>query len=124
MAESLVMKALLEITKPGKLLTLFTENFDRVYGNQRSHDINEVYSTAIETIKEIKNSLPAGKVSDLAIAKSGAFLVADITKLYYVNHNISMSVKFLDKNTCYEYIDPSAKPEGPGYSDGGSGVGW
>ena len=42
MAESLVAEALIEITEPGELLTKFREGFDKTYGNQQSHDINEI----------------------------------------------------------------------------------
>ena len=124
MAESLVAEALIEMTEPGELLTEFREGFDKVYGNQQSHDANEVYSQGIEVIKNIKDSFGGGKVTDYMLFKASAGLYADIMYLHTENSTLSTSIKYLHTNTYYKYVAPNERPPGGGFSGGGAGGGW
>ena len=124
MAESLVAEALIEMTEPGELLTGFRENFDKVYGNQQSHDANEVYSQGIEVIKNIKDSFGGGKITDMMLFKTSAAIYTDIMYLHTENSGLSTSIKYLDRNTYYKYVAPSERPQGGGFSGGGSGGRW
>jgi RHS repeat-associated protein len=126
LAKSLVAEALIEMTKPGELLTRYRESFDAAYGNQRSHDANEVYSEGIEVIKNIKESFGAGVVSDNMMFKISAALYLDIMSLNLQNIILSTSIQYLDKDMYYKYVNPNEKPKGGGFSGGGSGSrdGW
>ncbi|MFA9189390.1 FG-GAP-like repeat-containing protein [Flavobacterium magnesitis] len=124
MAESLVAEALIEMTEPGELLTEFRENFDRVYGNQQSHDANEVYSQGIGVIKNIKDSFGGGKITDYMLFKASAAIYADIMYLHTENSGLSISIKYLDKSAYYKYVNPNAQPKGGRFSGGGSGGRW
>ncbi|MEC4049000.1 RHS repeat-associated core domain-containing protein [Flavobacterium sp. SUN046] len=124
MAESLISEALVEITEPGQLLTEFRENFDKVYGNQQSHDANEVYTQGIEVIKNIKNSFGGGKITDYMLYEASAVLITDVLYLTSENSMLSTSIKYLDKNAYYRYVAPNERPKGGGFSGGGAGGGW
>lgn len=123
-AESLVAEALLETTEPGELLTEFRENFDKTYGNQKSHDINDVYSKGIEVIKNLKDSFGGGKITDYALFKASAAIYADVLYLNAENSALSTSIKYLDKSTYYRYVAPNERPKGGGFSGGGAGSRW
>ena len=124
MAESLISEALFEITEPGQLLTEFRENFDKVYGNQQSHDANEVYTQGIDVIKNIKNSFGGGKITDSMLYEASAVLITDILYLTSENSMLSASIKYLDKNAYYRYVAPNERPKGGGFSGGGADDGW
>lgn len=121
MSESLVVEALLEITEPGELLTEFRENFDKVYGTQKSHEAQEVYSTAIGIIKNIKDSFGGGKISDMMLFKTSGAIAADVLYLQAENNILSTNIKFLHRDTYYQYIAPQERPQGGGFSGGGAG---
>lgn len=124
MAESFVLEALGEITEPGQLLTEFRERFDKAYGDQRSHDINETYSQGIEIIKNLKDTFGGGKITDAMIFRAQGAIAADIMYLHSENAILSRSVKWLDKRTYYHYIAPDERPKGGGFSGGGAGGSW
>lgn len=107
LAKSLVLEALLEITDPGQLLTVFRTKIDEVYGNQQSHDAHEVYSTGIKVLKNIKNSFGNGKVTDSMLYSASAGLASEILLLQVQNGILSSSVQFLDKNVYSKYINRS-----------------
>ncbi|MEO4004070.1 hypothetical protein [Flavobacterium sp. CAU 1735] len=124
MAQSLVAEALLAITEPGELLTGFREHFDKVYGNQQSHDINKIYSQGIEIVKNIKNSFGAGEITDYMLLKTSASLYVNIIYLHAENSTLSTSIKYLDRNTYYKHVAPNERPRGGGFSGDGIGSGW
>jgi RHS repeat-associated protein len=124
MAESLVSEGLLEITEPGELLTKFRENFDKAYGNQQSHDVNDVYSKGIEVVKNLKDSFGGGKITDLMLTKASAGIISHVLYLSAENGVISTSIQYLDKNAYYKYVAPSERPQGGGFSGGGAGGVW
>lgn len=124
MAESLVAEALFEITEPGELLKEFRENFDKTYGNQKSHDANEVYSLGIDVVKNLKSSFGGDKITDYMLFKASAALFADAMYLNVENSGLANAIRYLDKHTYYKYVNPSAKPESGGFSGGGSRGRW
>jgi hypothetical protein len=124
MAESLVSEGLLEITESGELLTKFRENFDKAYGNQQSHDANDVYSKGIDVVKNLKDSFGGGKITDLMLTKASAGIISHVLYLSAQNEVISTSIQYLDRNAYYKYVAPSERPQGGGFSGGGSSGEW
>ena len=73
--------------------------------------LTKFYSQGIEVIKNIKNSFGGGKVTDYMLFKASAAIYADIMYLHMENNTLSTSIKYLDKETYYKYVNSGARPK-------------
>jgi len=127
-AVSIVALALAETTEAGELLTQAREIWFQYYGDQKSQELSDTFSTVLSIIKEIKGQLGGNNhMTDLFIIRTSALLMLTATELEIKNQFLAIGIKKLDLNIYTQYKINPADPdniEGGGYSGGGAGGRW
>ena len=122
MTYSFVMEALLETTEAGELLTKIRESLADTYGDENTKEVNEIYSNVISVVKQIKDDVGGGKITDSYIYEASAGFGAKAIGLQIKNEAIALTIKGLDKNVYYNRkIEPNQERRGGSFSGGGAG---
>jgi hypothetical protein len=122
MAFSFVMEALLETTEAGELLTYIRESIVDTYGDKKTKEVSEIYSNVISIVKEIKNEVGGGKLSDPYIYEFCAYLGVKCAALQIKNQTIALTIKALDKNVYISRKINDVEEERTGGRFGGGGA--
>lgn len=98
MALSFTVEALLEVTDVGKLLTSIRESMAATYGNEYSKEVNEIYSHVIEIVRQIKEDVGGGRISDAYIYKTATFFGTMAIALQLQNSIVKTRIKILSED--------------------------